>query len=238
MKKLTKIVILSVLILTLIMSLPSFGAMKKLAQVGFKGLIMPIGAREAGMGNAVSAIPVGANSLFWNPAAITEISGNRSFTFNYMNWIADIKHGAGAVVFGMENFGTIGISFMALDYGKLTATRRVENDLGYMTMGEFSPGEIAVGLAYARKMTDKFSFGGHLKYARQDLGAGLEGDDINTPQSVYFKLSTIAFDFGTLYYTGRKLNFNPHSEKFINDNDTNNYLKPIYRSPYVLPETI
>ena len=200
MKNLLKIVILSVLILML--CIPSFGAMKKLAQVGFKGLIMPIGAREAGMGNAVVSIPVGANSIFWNPAAITEITGNRSFTFNYMNWIADINYGAGAVVFGMENYGTIGISFMALDYGKLTATRRIEADPGYMTMGEFSPGEIAVGLAYARKMTDKFSFGGHLKYARQDLGAGLEGDDINTPQSVYFKLSTIAFDFGTLYYTG------------------------------------
>ena len=85
MKNSLKIIILSVLILTLIMSLPSFGAMKKLAQVGFKGLIMPIGAREAGMGNAVSSIPMGANSIFWNPAAITEISGNRSFTFNYMN---------------------------------------------------------------------------------------------------------------------------------------------------------
>ena len=81
------------------------GAMKKLAQVGFKGLIMPIGAREAGTGNAVASVLMGANSIFQNPAAITEISGNKSFAFNYMNWLADIKHGAGAVVFGMENIG-------------------------------------------------------------------------------------------------------------------------------------
>ncbi len=200
MKKVLKIVILFVLVIAI--TVPSDGAMKKLAQVGFKGLIMPVGAREAGMGNAIVSIPSGANSIFWNPAAITDISGDRSFTFNYMNWIADMTHAAGAVVFGMENYGTIGISFMVLDYGKITATRRIEGDPGYMTMGEFSPGEVSVGLAYARKMTDKFSFGGHLKYARQDLGAGLEGSDINLPQAVYFKLSTIAFDFGTLYYTG------------------------------------
>ena len=61
---------------------------------------------------------------------------------------------------------------------------------------------IAIGIAYARKMTDKFSFGGHIKYARQDLGAGLEGDSYAEPKSVDFRLSTFAFDFGTLYYTG------------------------------------
>jgi hypothetical protein len=202
MNRFLKLSILIILIFAIAVSSPSFCAMKKLAQVGFKGLIMPVGAREAGMGNAMVSMPVGANSIFWNPAAITDITGDKSFTFNYMNWIADMTHAAGAMVFGMENYGTIGISFMVLDYGKITATRRIETDPGYMTMGEFSPGEIAVGLAYGRKMTDKFSFGGHLKYARQDLGAGLEGSNINLPQSAYFKLSTIAFDFGTLYYTG------------------------------------
>ena len=202
MKRLLKIVMLSVLILTLVISLPSYGAMKKLAQVGFKGLIMPVGAREAGMGNAVVSTPMGANSVFWNPAAITEISGDRSIAFNYMNWIADIKHKAGAAVFSLENIGHIGFSVMMLDYGNIMSTRLADNEEGFIETGEFSPGEIAIGLVYARKMTDKFSFGGHLKYARQDLGAGLEGQSTDEAYSVPFNKAAVVFDFGTLYYTG------------------------------------
>jgi hypothetical protein len=202
MKKTAMVSVLLVLILAILFSVPSFGAMKKLAQVGFKGLIMPIGARAAGMGNAMCSVPTGANSIFWNPAAITDISSDKAFSFNYMSYIADIQHTSGAAVFSLENFGHIGVSFMVLDYGTIDATRRIDVDPGYLKTGEFSPGEIAIGLAYGRKMTDKFSFGGHIKYARQDLGSGLEGDDFATPKSVDFKLSTFAFDFGTLYYTG------------------------------------
>jgi hypothetical protein len=203
MKNLLKIIVLTIMILTIVMSVPSFGEMKKLAQVGFKGLIMPIGAREVGMGNAVVSVPTGPNSIFWNPAGITEISSKISFTFNYMNWIADVNYGAGAVVFGMENFGMIGVSFSVLDYGIFKGTRLMGLTTdSWMETGDFSPGEIAVGLAYANKVTDKFSFGGHIKYARQDLGAGLEGDDRAQPLAIPFNLSIWAFDFGTLYYTG------------------------------------
>ena len=202
MKKIAMLSVLFVLILAICFSVPTFGAMKKLAQVGFKGLIMPIGARSAGMGNAMCAVPTGANSIFWNPAAITDITGDKAFSFNYMNWIADMQHTSGAAVFSLENYGHLGVSFMVLDYGTVESTRRANNDAGYIKTGDFSPSEIAIGVAYGRKMTDKFSFGGHLKYARQDLGAGLEGDDFNTPKSVDFKLNTFAFDFGTLYYTG------------------------------------
>ena len=202
MKRVVKIGMLVLLILAIVASVPSFGQMKKLAQVGFKGLIMPIGARAAGMGNAMVSVPTGANSIFWNPAAITEISGDKAFSFNYMNWIADMKQTSGAAVFSLENYGHLGISFMVLDYGTVESTRRADNEAGYMKTGEFSPGEIAIGIAYGRKMTDKFSFGAHVKYARQDLGAGLEGDAFETPKAVDFRLSTFAFDFGTLYYTG------------------------------------
>ena len=37
------------------------------------------------------------------------------------------------------------------------------------------------------------------------------------------------------YRTGRKLEFNPYSEKFINDDDANSYLTRAYRHPYVMP---
>ncbi len=40
------------------------------------------------------------------------------------------------------------------------------------------------------------------------------------------------------YRTGRKLTFNPHSEKFVNDDEANSYLTRDYRYPYVVPDEV
>ena len=40
------------------------------------------------------------------------------------------------------------------------------------------------------------------------------------------------------FKTGRKLTFNPHSEKFISDDDANSYLTRIYRPPYAMPDEV
>jgi predicted dehydrogenase len=40
------------------------------------------------------------------------------------------------------------------------------------------------------------------------------------------------------YRTGRKLNFDPRSEKFIDDKDANAYLTRNYRAPYLMPEKV
>jgi len=40
------------------------------------------------------------------------------------------------------------------------------------------------------------------------------------------------------YLTGRKLTFNPHSEKFVNDDDANTYLTRQYRYPFVVPDKV
>ena len=40
------------------------------------------------------------------------------------------------------------------------------------------------------------------------------------------------------FRTGRKLEFNPHSEQFVHDDDANSYLTRQYRHPYVLPKEV
>ena len=41
------------------------------------------------------------------------------------------------------------------------------------------------------------------------------------------------------YRTGRKLTFNPATEKFVNDKEADNYLRrPVYREPYVVPDVV
>jgi predicted dehydrogenase len=52
-------------------------------------------------------------------------------------------------------------------------------------------------------------------------------------------LSTTICHLGNIAYrTDKKLKFNPYSEKFVDDEDANSYLKRQYRFPYVLPENI
>ncbi len=58
-----------------------------------------------------------------------------------------------------------------MDYGDFYGTRRANNDQGFEETGVFSPASYAVGLAYSRKVSDRFSFGVHVKYAGQDLGS-------------------------------------------------------------------
>jgi len=49
-------------------------------------------------------------------------------------------------------------------------------------------GDYAVGLAWAKRYTDRFSLGGHFRYARETLDN--------------HAISNMLFDIGTLYYTG------------------------------------
>ena len=52
-------------------------------------------------------------------------------------------------------------------------------------------------------------------------------------------MSTSFAHLGNISYrTGRKLTFNPYSEKFIGDEDANSYLTRNYRYPYVVPENV
>jgi hypothetical protein len=40
------------------------------------------------------------------------------------------------------------------------------------------------------------------------------------------------------YRTGRKLLFNPETEKFVNDPEADKLLTRIYRKPYVMPDNV
>ena len=67
------------------------------------------------------------------------------------------------------------------------------------TGNTFSTSSYAMGLGYAIKLTDKFSFGFHWKFLYEDFLNGLDGynEDYGTG-------SSFAIDVGTLYNTGYK----------------------------------
>lgn len=207
MNKLSKAVLPAVLIGLVASSLMGQITVKKVAQTGMKFLSVPVGAQGAGMGNAFIAVANNGEAMFWNPAGMTKVKGRFDFSAGYNKWIAAIKHQYADFTYNAGNTGVFGINLIWVDYGTIYGTRRSEVDpRGYIETGTFSPQAFAIGLAYGRAITDKFSFGVNLKYVRQDLGLAYVGTGETTEEfeTVSNRLSVMAFDFGTLFYPGFK----------------------------------
>lgn len=150
----------------------SIQAQTKLAQTGFQFLSVGQSARAVALGEAYTTISGTANDVFYNPAGLATIHHTVDVSVNLFNWIADIRHASMAATFTPANgeYGVFGISFQSVDYGDLEGTMVWNNAQGYVETGTFNPRATAVGLSYARALTDRFSVGGHIKLVGQYLG--------------------------------------------------------------------
>jgi Type IX secretion system protein PorV len=197
-----KIILLAVLSV-MIFSSGGFAQIDKIAQTGMKWLSIPVGARGAALGNAYTAGTPDASSVFWNPAATALVPGAQIFV-NQTQWIADINITAASVTYELVDIGVIGVHYMAADYGTFNRTQFSSSpDNLYETAGTFKPSDFAIGVSYARRVSDKFSFGANLRFLHEDLVGGLEGTFAD-PKSYDATLDAFAFDIGTLFYTGYK----------------------------------
>ena len=175
--------------------------MKKIAQTGMKWLSIPIGARGSGLGGAFTALANDASAVFWNPAGLALTGGNQVF-LNQTRWIADIQVNAAALSVNAGRWGVLAASFEQVGWGTFHGTVRDPNaEGGYSETGNFSPEDWAVGLGYGYRVSDKFMFGGHLKAVHENLGSSFEGT-FDAPKKFTGEMNLVAFDFGTLYYTG------------------------------------
>ena len=201
---------LVLLALTCVVVGPADAKLKKVAQAGFKFLSNPIGARGAGLGNAYMALAEDASAIFWNPAGIARTEHGSVF-FDATKGIADINYFAGAASWNFEDYGVFGVSAMWMDYGNFVGTRLNPITGGYDLTGDFSPTAFAVGVTYARTMTDRFGFGGTVKWARVDFGTSVSSQVTDTDaqgnpiavdeQDISHSLNVPVFDVGVMYYT-------------------------------------
>lgn len=174
----------------------------RVGQAGWQFLKLPTDARFAAMGGIISATGRGtASSALGNPASLVNVDARTlSASFSSMNWIADIKYMSGAIAKNFGRYGVFGLSIIALDYGDMERTIYEEqfDDLGQSTgislpvfnLGTFSGSDFAIGLSYARQMTDRLQVGMNARIVQETL------DDATT--------SNWSIDVGTLYYTGIK----------------------------------
>lgn len=156
----------------------------KAGSAGLQFLKIGIGAKECALGEAALAVSKGANSIFWNPAGIAYVE-KRAATFSYSGWLLDIEHSAFATAMNLGKFGVVGVSAIYMGVPEFEETTVLEQaGTGRMV----SANDLALGLALARRFTDKLSMGLQVRYVKEQLDQD--------------SFSNILMDIGAIYETG------------------------------------
>ncbi|MCX6122886.1 MAG: PorV/PorQ family protein [Ignavibacteriales bacterium] len=193
---------------------------QKLAQTGFQFLSVVSDARSAAMADALTSLQLNSSALFSNPAGMSGMEKFFDMSASINQWIADIKHYTFSVAISPAkgNYGVIGFSVQSVDYGEFYGTRVNRSvPLGYDDTGMFKLSSLALGVGYAKQLTDRFGVGAHVRWVHQDLGESMIAVNIRTDTTdptgqrriadtslVTNKLSPLVFDFGTQFKTGFK----------------------------------
>jgi hypothetical protein len=135
---------------------------------GATELLIPVGAKDLGMGGSTVATTTGINALFWNPAGITRADQSVSVLFSHMSYIADIGVEYGAVSTNFPDFGTVALSIKALSVGDIPITTTTDPD--GESQQTYSPQLFVAGLSYARQLSERISVGITTSLISEHLG--------------------------------------------------------------------
>jgi hypothetical protein len=158
---------------------------EKVATVGAQFLKLPVGARAVAMGGAFTAVADDASCVYWNVGGLARIQDG-IFAVNHTPWLADISFSQVTFVSHTRYLpGTFALHARSL-YMPEMEVRTVFRSQGDGTW--FDAGELALGVSYARSLTDKFSAGIGANFIQSTLAS--------------YRATAATFDFGTLYDTG------------------------------------
>ncbi len=140
-------------------------------------------ARAIGMGSAFVGVANDVSAIYWNPAGLTKVEGGQILV-DHTNWIAGTSYNFLAVSYNTGDYGTVGVSFTGSNIGDMKVTT-IEEPWG--TGEVFSATDMAISIAYALQLTDRFSIGFNPKFVYQGI----------------WKMSATAFalDMGVQYIT-------------------------------------
>jgi len=196
----------------------------RVGSAGWQFLKLPTNARNTAMGGVKSALGYGdANAAFNNPASAADIS-SMDVQFSSMKWVADIKYSGLSAVRNFGELGVIGLNMVYLNYGEMVRTEIGEfNGVpGVIAvtsgLGTFSAHDLALGVMYARRITDQLELGGNVRFLEEQL------DDA--------KAHTWGMDIGTMYRTGLgSLRISMLGRNFGPDGEFLSYENRIAQSP-------
>ncbi|MGH7492085.1 MAG: PorV/PorQ family protein [bacterium] len=149
------------------------------------GQFLKIGAdaRGTAMGGAFAAMEGDLSAIHWNPAGLGHHRGLEAM-FVHGQWLADMNFNFAAVAMNIGQVGKLGLSVTNLSTPE-DLVRTVEQPEG--TGERFNANDLALGLTFARRLTDRFSIGGTVKFIRQGIW--------------HMNASAVALDIGALFTT-------------------------------------
>ncbi|HAA78369.1 TPA: hypothetical protein DCE37_24995 [Candidatus Latescibacteria bacterium] len=156
----------------------------RLTTTSFGFVKLTTNARAVAMGDAYSAVGNDLSSIFYNPAGITQLETERAVLGGYSKWIVGSSLGTFAlgIKTSVATFGVSAIYFQTEEFEERTS----QNPAGTGRMVRGS--DIAVGFTIAKQLTDKLSFGGQIRYIKEDLDL--------------IDFTTVDVNFGTVFFTG------------------------------------
>ncbi len=142
-----------------------------------------VGGSANAMGGAFVGLANDASALYWNVAGITNLERYEAILV-HLDWIADTKLDYAGLVIPLGDFGNFGFSLTSLSMEDMKVTTVDQPD----GTGEyFSSSNLAIGLSYAKKLTDRFSVGVTAKYIKESIW--------------HMTASAFAIDAGTTFKT-------------------------------------
>lgn len=195
--------------------------LKKVGQSTMNFQNVSISPAASAMGGAYCALSQGAESIFHNPAGLVEAESDFEMKLFTTQWIADINYMAGSFVWKSQGYGSLGLSFVSVDYGTFKGNSLVYPQEmssypdGYRETGNFSPSAYSLGLTYAKQISTQFSLGGNVRIANQSLGSNSfhhyeEVKNYATGETLIYdytaaakknNISKLVYDGGVKYYT-------------------------------------
>ncbi|MGH7492984.1 MAG: PorV/PorQ family protein [bacterium] len=175
-------------------------------------LRIPVGARGIAMGSAFTAIAGDGSAMFWNPGNIANQS-KRTLFVHHSPWLPGLGFYYAGFSLPMADLGVFGINVITLKSDEMDITTPVAP----MGTGEtFTATSTAVGIAFARRLTDRFAIGANFKYVNERI--------------FHSNATAFAFDLGTVFMTPfRDVRFgvsvsNIGTKMQMNGEDLNSYV--------------
>jgi long-subunit fatty acid transport protein len=143
---------------------PHVAAQSKTGTTIGQFLLLEPSARMAGMGNAGVTDSGEITAVFFNPAALAKMQ-KTGFQLSRNQWFLGITQNYGAASINMGN-SALFLSVNSLNSGDI-AVRTVEKPDG---TGElYSVQDMAFGVGYGRKLTDRFAAGAQVKWLQERI---------------------------------------------------------------------
>jgi hypothetical protein len=157
------------------------GAQSKTGTTMGQFLLIEPSARLTALGNAGVSEGTGLDAVYYNPAAIARATG-MEFAFSHVAWLADIRFDYVGAAFPFAGWGTGFATITSLSSGEIDV-RTVAQPLG--TGERFTVSNLALGLGFARAVTERFSAGAQVRWVQETVW--------------HTSANTVTFDIGTVY---------------------------------------